>query len=829
MPWPSLSATGSSTVLQRVQVGLDPQRPVDRLGVRQRVGHQAGVGGDEAGGLLSRARRRARRRTPRGAGLRFATPSATVLASFQSITPSRVAAVPKGFPRPAGFVTARASARSVRAATPASAARGRAARRAGRRTHGNATSPPASRTISCAAAASTARQRRSVTIPSSRAAATWHSVDGDRADRAQPVGRARPARRPTRGPSAGRPTRCRAARAGRRGRGARRRRPAAAAVEPRALAAARDPLLLGPEVVDVAEEDVGHRRPVGDRDRDRVVRQAALGVDRAVDRVDHDAASSGSPKSTVPRSSLTAVKRSALVVQRLELAEDGVLGRGVDHQRAVAALAARAGLAHPLGRSSARRRGCARIASVARRHSSEPVRVLRTIGDPHRAYPTVVSPTPAQLEAVKHPGGPLLVLGGAGTGKTTVARASASPGWCASTGLAPESILALTVSQAGADALRERIEERPRRRLRGADGHDVPRLLRARCCATRRWRPGVDPFATPVAPADRLAMLLERIDELPLASTTCAATRARCSARSSRRIDRLKDELVSPRTTRAWAATLPRTPRGATASASSPRSTPPTTACCRRPARSTSATSCSHAFRLLRDEAARARAAGRPLPPRARRRAAGRELRPGPAAAAARRPSTARSARPPTTTRRSTASAARRPRTCATSGPSGRRRRSCGWRSRYRCPRARSCAAARAVVEPIADRLEKALRGAPARRRRGRVLALRATSARRRRRWRPRSSGWSRARTSRPRTSACSCARSAPRARRSRSRSRSARCRTAWPARRRSSSAPRCATCWRGCGCSSTRATPARSCARSRARRSSCARSTSRA
>ena len=40
--------------LERVQVALDPQRPVDRLGVRQRVGLQAGVGGDEPGGLLSR-------------------------------------------------------------------------------------------------------------------------------------------------------------------------------------------------------------------------------------------------------------------------------------------------------------------------------------------------------------------------------------------------------------------------------------------------------------------------------------------------------------------------------------------------------------------------------------------------------------------------------------------------------------------------------------------------------------------------------------------------------------------------------------------------------
>ena len=71
--------------------------------------------------------------------------------------------------------------------------------------------------------------------------------------------------------------------------------------------------------------------------------------------------------------------------------------------------------------------------------------------------------------------------------------------------------------------------------------------------------------------------------------------------------------------------------------------------------------------------------------------------------------------------------------------------------------------------------------------------------------------------------------RSASRARASRSpsRSRSAPSRTASPARPPSSSAPRCATCSPGCGCWSTRGTPAPWCARLPARRSSCAPSTS--
>ena len=148
----------------------------------------------------------------------------------------------------------------------------------------------ASRTISCAAATSTARQRCSVdhaVEPRRRHLAERHRDRPERPQAVRPLGE-RVGRR--RAPSAGRRTRCRAARACRR-RGARARRVEPLAVEPRAAAAARHPLLARPEVVHEAEHDVGHRVPVGDGERERVVRQPALGVLGAVERVDHDAAS----------------------------------------------------------------------------------------------------------------------------------------------------------------------------------------------------------------------------------------------------------------------------------------------------------------------------------------------------------------------------------------------------------------------------------------------------------------------------------------------------------------------------------------------------------
>ena len=111
---------------------------------------------------------------------------------------------------------------------------------------------------------------------------------------------------------------------------------------------------------------------------------------------------------------------------------------------------------------------------------------------------------------------------------------------------------------------------------------------------------GVDPFLSPVTPADRLALLLERIGDLTIRRHEIRGNPAPLLASFVARIDRLKDELVSAEDYRA----LRRAPRGARgrgaatpggrprpASSSSPASTPTTTACWPSAARSTSATS----------------------------------------------------------------------------------------------------------------------------------------------------------------------------------------------------------------------------------------------
>ncbi len=64
---------------------------------------------------------------------------------------------------------------------------------------------------------------------------------------------------------------------------------------------------------------------------------------------------------------------------------------------------------------------------------------------------------------------------------------------------------------------------------------------------------GLDPFFTTVGPADRLAILLDRVDELPLRRHEIRGNPAGLLARLLRRIDLLKTEAVSPAALREWA------------------------------------------------------------------------------------------------------------------------------------------------------------------------------------------------------------------------------------------------------------------------------------
>src|ERR671914_1385561 len=156
----------------------------------------------------------------------------------------------------------------------------------------------------------------------------------------------------------------------------------------------------------------------------------------------------------------------------------------------------------------------------------------------------------SQRAAVTHPGGPLLVVAGAGTGKTrTLTRRFA---WLVEQGTPAGSILALTFSSPAAAEMRERLElllDLPYEDLNVSTFHAFcVKLLRDEALEAC-----VDPFLPPVPPADRLALLLERIDDLSLRHHAIRGNPAPLLASFVSRIDRLKDELVSADELRAYA------------------------------------------------------------------------------------------------------------------------------------------------------------------------------------------------------------------------------------------------------------------------------------
>src|SRR6059036_1891082 len=146
-------------------------------------------------------------------------------------------------------------------------------------------------------------------------------------------------------------------------------------------------------------------------------------------------------------------------------------------------------------------------------------------------------PTDPQRRVVEHRGGAMLVTGGAGSGRTeALARRLAS---LAADGTAPEHVLVLTRSRAGAERLRSRaavLIDLPYEELwispyEGA----AERLLREHALEA-----GLDPFFATVRVADRLAILLDRLDDLPLRRHEIRGNPAGLLARLLQRIDALK-------------------------------------------------------------------------------------------------------------------------------------------------------------------------------------------------------------------------------------------------------------------------------------------------
>jgi len=161
--------------------------------------------------------------------------------------------------------------------------------------------------------------------------------------------------------------------------------------------------------------------------------------------------------------------------------------------------------------------------------------------------------SPAQRAAAQHAGGPLLIVGGAGTGKTRTLVARFA--WLVEQGEAPEAILAVARSERAADALRREVEDAIARPYEELAVTTIDAFC-ARLLREQALEVGGDPFAVAVSRADRLAMLLERIDELTIREHDFRGNAAALLMGFVRRIDRLKDELIGPEEYAAWAAGL---------------------------------------------------------------------------------------------------------------------------------------------------------------------------------------------------------------------------------------------------------------------------------
>jgi superfamily I DNA/RNA helicase/RecB family exonuclease len=169
-----------------------------------------------------------------------------------------------------------------------------------------------------------------------------------------------------------------------------------------------------------------------------------------------------------------------------------------------------------------------------------------SLGAMNEGHPTTTEAAGSARErAVAHGDGPLLIAGPPGTGKTELL--ARRLGQLVAAGTRPENVLMIASRQATAGRLRERCEALLEGSFEelwiGSWDAIGERLLRE-----HPEEAGLDPFFDVLSRAERLAMLLDRLDRLPLRRHEIRGNPAGLLARLLARIDRLKAERVGPTT-----------------------------------------------------------------------------------------------------------------------------------------------------------------------------------------------------------------------------------------------------------------------------------------
>jgi len=154
-------------------------------------------------------------------------------------------------------------------------------------------------------------------------------------------------------------------------------------------------------------------------------------------------------------------------------------------------------------------------------------------------------------ELVTHTGGSLLVTGPAGAGKSTILTERFL--WLVEQGTMPDRIVLLAPTAARAQASRARIEEAL---LEGYSELIVCTAAQLAALILRRAGNRPELLDAVLGPGDRLAMLAERIDELPLHHHDFGGNAGALLGGFIRRIDRLKAELIGVEDYASWAAGL---------------------------------------------------------------------------------------------------------------------------------------------------------------------------------------------------------------------------------------------------------------------------------